>query len=905
MNVAIPASATATVNVPPPASIPLDVCALGIHLMGTAPAGTVYSDAYVRVKENPALLQQVTDPAAIAVLNEAAAVTKDPNHFDGQELRELVANGKLSALPPAMGAAEAAAPPMKAMALMMTGAPPSVGQECTPGEESTVPALLCQPTADWVGESGQILNASKGHILMDHGCGKIGILITAINQNYSHDSVIAKNRVAVRHSTSSEDRAGDPNSIEVLALRLDRGVLQYGYPGTEGQKTHTIDEMVSTYYVTDPDGKNWRMGGELAPNPVQCDWDITAVPGLVVRPPPDAPADLQQAVASMADPGGSLFTTNGHYRFVMYSHADQAASYPGGDWAAGTEPTVCSSFAQTAASRTMLGGKALRLRPSVQQENLPDGMQKYTVEKRLAGAEALYANAENSVREKCRVPAKTGGSILGAIFGASFLGDPVFIALGIGAGEAVGNATCSTLASNIANQVTNCFAYDGCDDTSGTWKNPGTGTAVSPDNILDWDVPTPKGDGTYNGTYGYNEPFLYLPAVFRHKYVWVPKAGNGKLVVNVVKDDGKAAFLDNAQIYTNTLLAGSTGSTGTLEISEIAAGNYDVEAQYSPCAREGTQPLPPAPIDTLPACPSGTAPPERGCTVQRPAQCPNDYTMGNGTCLLQQDGSQTTIEVCACYPPSKPVCNQPPIRGSRLAVVKEGETTVVTINLCVNGNAACLQDCTTTEECDNSQTCTDGKCVAGPRKVDISIPYLPGRVQGDCTDRLPNASTSLHIVCDPTQTPNFTDWLCDGGHLNFCDSSKTGGVADAVVNLNGDGNCNAVGFHIVCTFADNLGGILVGTDVRMYDGCGAGKEDDERTAQQWKVMLTPAVQNSPNPPPLVCNGAQSVVTNSGTCDPFNPWVCFDDRWGLFDCNDACQYNNADLTVGITYQNIAP
>jgi hypothetical protein len=90
---------------------------------------------------------------------------------------------------------------------------------------------------------------------------------------------------------------------------------------------------------------------------------------------------------------------------------------------------------------------------------------------------------------------------------------------------------------------------------------------------------------------------------------------------------------------------------------------------------------------------------------------------------------------------------------------------------------------------------------------------------------------------------------------------------------------------------------------RLLNGCGGG--DDEANARQWKVMLTPAADENPNSP-LVCNGASSVVTNSGTCDPFDPWVCFDDRIVLgvhYGCKDSCEHNNANLTEGIIYQNI--
>ena len=48
------------------------------------------------------------------------------------------------------------------------------------------------------------------------------------------------------------------------------------------------------------------------------------------------------------------------------------------------------------------------------------------------------------------------------------------------------------LATVVANQLCNTFAADAAGDLGATWKNPGTGIAVSPDDtMLRWDVRAP------------------------------------------------------------------------------------------------------------------------------------------------------------------------------------------------------------------------------------------------------------------------------------------------------------------------------------------------------------------------------------------------------------------------------
>ena len=49
----------------------------------------------------------------------------------------------------------------------------------------------------------------------------------------------------------------------------------------------------------------------------------------------------------------------------------------------------------------------------------------------------------------------------------------------------------SDIRDDVASQVVNCFASDFCSESakdSERWKDPGDGMAVSPDDLLSWDL---------------------------------------------------------------------------------------------------------------------------------------------------------------------------------------------------------------------------------------------------------------------------------------------------------------------------------------------------------------------------------------------------------------------------------
>ncbi|HWL84742.1 MAG TPA: PKD domain-containing protein, partial [Polyangiaceae bacterium] len=430
--VTIAASAAGTVKVASPKAYGRDICGMAIHLKGTSAAGAVYADTYQSLRENSLHRQPVTDANTIALLNRAATVAVDPNHLGENELRQLVAQGKLSRMPPSSAPG--------AMTPSMSISPDvNAGAECTPGDSDPSGGLACMPTQDWVVNPPEILNAYKGDIFMDHGCGKIGQLLGAIGQHFSHDTMFVKNHTEIRHSTANEDRMSD--AVEYLSAKLDPDKVRYGFPGTEGSATHTIDEMTNYYCVADPEGKggstgergcegdangyckcpagSWLMSGESSPDPVRCEGDYTAVPAVIVRPPPwDA-----NAVKNAQAAADQTLSIHSHYRFYMYSHADQMTTAgPDTGWANGTVSSVCSSFVGMAASQAHVP-----MRPS--NPGVPDGMRKYSVDTRVTAGNELYANTSNSVKDACFVTPEGGAKVGGAL---GLLGGPLGIAVGAG-----------------------------------------------------------------------------------------------------------------------------------------------------------------------------------------------------------------------------------------------------------------------------------------------------------------------------------------------------------------------------------------------------------------------------------------------------------------------------------------
>jgi len=914
--VTVPAGGTAIVNVTPPARTP-DVCAMGIHLLGSAPAGNVYSDAYARIgPANPLLRQAITDPATIALLNQASTLTADPNRFDDLELRRLVARGALPALPPPLppGTTYGGDPTCVSGSQLVNGS-----CHCDPSD-TTQNALECVATSNWVQGPAEMLNAFKGDFIMDHGCGQIGLLMSAVGQRYSHTSTLTKNRVEVRHATMSSDRISSTSAIQEglpYLARMDPDKLQYGFPGTNGvgpDNAYSISQMTDHYCVTDPDGdggdpgeracdKNgncqcppgtWRMGGEYDPSQDnECTGDVLPVPPLVVRPTPDSPAQNLDAV------GDRSLGIDGHYRFFMYSHADTpsvgAALAP--LWAQGTESMVCSSFNRLAITQASGSLPGLSLWPSRSPQlpnPVPDGMRFYPVPERQVGGKALQTVMYNSVQSAVtvKIPLHIGTLNLDDLCGAA--ASPLASVSVIGALTVVG--ACDLVATNIGNQIVNCFASDACNDMGNTWQNPGFGVAVSPDDISNWDPYHITGIPNAHGTYGYREPAIYLPSTYSHDYQWFPKQDDGSITV-VVKDDHKKAVPNATIILDSEVQPQTTGQDGTLHIPNVRAttsgsGHY-VEAQIY----QGTPvPLPPAPtpspdaIQLLPWC-------NYGENTTTPCQawmwCPTGLLQSQ-TFYTVPDANYPGVDyIYGCYPPPSPTPGCDLWNDATFVPVGAGQDPTVVLTLCLGAGCEngvpgqCAQNCMSDANCDTDRWCgADGTCDF-PSKVEMQT--------NDATFSVANAglgspfsySPSIDFTCDSSVSSSSDPsayWFC---HFPAQSGVVPPGGLSYYVQCIPDGSGNPdsqVQWSVCCQVDPQTGEMYVTNDLRLLDGCGPNAED-KKDAVQWEVDLGPTQR--PNPMPTA--GWTGVSS------------CYSDNLTV---KNACDDNSADLN-DITYSALHP
>jgi hypothetical protein len=729
----------------------------------------------------------LTDHQCIAILNQASALTANPNQFDFLELRQLRAKGALSQLPSPVAAGATYQSP---------------GEECTPGD--TAPGLVCQPTQDWVVAPSELLNGFKGDMVVHHACGDmIANLLSSIGQNYSHSMTVSKNHVEIRHSTAAEDRI--TGSVNFATEQLDPQKTQFAFPGTNGLMPYTVDQMVNGYCVPEPTGASnggsdpacpggWHILGSLHPDPLQCATDLPIVYPLIVRPPPSATTAQLQAITPVGD---QALAITGHYRFFMYSRADEFVPATSGPaWANGTEETVCSLFDLESTRHAAAGSTALPLGGGggslPDGTPIPDGMRKYTVDERAKGAVSLYTQVFNQV--EAQLP--PGWAVaLGALTGGftqAYLND---------------------LANRIANQINNCFATDSCADTSAAWTNITSGIAVAPDDIVNiWQLPP-------TGTYGYNEPLAYAPTSFRHKYEWAPVAGDAQMTVIVV--DGSNNPFPNATVVLNGAPAGTTDATGTLVIPSVAQGSYDVAAQAYIGPPGGTQPPPPTPtplppsqVLALPACVnaplSGFSSP---CSVT--GSDPSCPPLWGSECVLGSTASFPST--CACFAPPMPALTCDLTIADRMATVPASGSVTVELTLCTNClngvPQSCTQHCATNADCQNTQICSSGNCVAQPRIVTVQtssdssfkveVDNLLGAYQ-NATQPL-----SLSFTCDPN-------------------SSSSGGTAvqtachntTATVGFITESTDDLATFTVQCQ-EDQTGGIGITLSYSLAENCGS------------------------------------------------------------------------------------
>lgn len=449
---------------------------------------------------------------------------------------------------------------------------PEADKECDPDNvPDDIGDWVCQATSEKVEAimPGRFMNARKGDVVLSPGgMGPIGGLLRQVMppQRYAHCGIMTRNYDTITHSTATDERLmaypvgsilGDPYPTE--GHRPD--VVKYAWPGVVTQR---VEEAVHGSEFVDPEsGKKYKISAFSARNQfmeIGGVWEV--VPPLVVKPDPmvETP-ELRRQLHAVADAARDM-TGKSHYRFYCYTDptiAENSVAPPDAGWAAGTVPTVCSSFVWL-----MMKRAGIRLETptaTVAQTDLEpadvvggaqrndatrDGLYLYAAGERRAAADYLF----NYLHEKVRVQEGESG-LLGELAEAF-----------------------SDMADDVANQMVNAFASDWCDQESkdsDDWKNTVDANAVSPDNILWWDGPD-KG-----GVFGYVVPLVYREPrreeLTVHRWKLVPTKGR---VRGVVRQNGAPVAGAMVQLYDG--MTDFTDTQGRYDLKKVPFGTYQIKA---------------------------------------------------------------------------------------------------------------------------------------------------------------------------------------------------------------------------------------------------------------------------------------------------------------------------------------
>lgn len=286
---------------------------------------------------------------------------------------------------------------------------------------------------------------------------------------------------------------------------------------------------------------------------------------LVVKPLPEHEAEVRvhlHAAADIALTKGGAVDVNGvavkpsgcYYSFYGYTLPENAAGFgssAGADahWAQGASPAVCSSFVWLCMKKANIA-----LVTTNQFETNAD----FTPDAIAAGAAAV----SNTLDGLCFYPEAeriTAGTLLHAQLASQIKNkEGVFASVPI-IGDAVANS--------LADQISNTFAFGNADMAGNSaWQHPGTGNAVSPDDITFWNVPA----------FGYTEPLQYMEP-HTEQYTlsrWTPVTQYGT-ISGVVTLDGQA--VNGAQVWIDGKFA-NTNASGHYTLSGVAYGNYNIHA---------------------------------------------------------------------------------------------------------------------------------------------------------------------------------------------------------------------------------------------------------------------------------------------------------------------------------------
>ena len=446
--------------------------------------------------------------------------------------------------------------------LQHAGAAQTLGEVCIPDPDAPVrPGITCQATDDFDYQLPYVGNAKKGDILLSAGCGMIGGLLRQVSpaQRFSHSGLMIDNWTRLRHSTAAEARYPRGAGTD----GFDPYVLKYGWPGVI---TETIDEAYEGHHLVDPEGEAFFLQS-FNRDPVSCPEDTAAIFPSVVKPPfeteqqlvPRTSLTVRETLEGIAEAAKAI---RGHYRFFAYTDASLVGRTfgPGSQatsdapWAQANAPdgTVCSQLIWSAAQKAGVQVEDPAVEPG-DKPHVPNpaknGIYIYSSEERLNAGEWLYNLIYNRFYEES------------GWWGRLFTDAP----------------------DDGANQMANCFAFDWCGSEPGMefdgepdakdserWRDPGPGlgTAVSPDNLTQWDLPP-------GGVYGLTETLAYNPGEYVRIHRWTATSDSGPVTVTVRFNNAPAA---GALVTLLGFRPQVTDASGRTTFVAIPGGRYSVQA---------------------------------------------------------------------------------------------------------------------------------------------------------------------------------------------------------------------------------------------------------------------------------------------------------------------------------------
>jgi hypothetical protein len=530
-------------------------CYVSINLSGATASGKpVRTSATFRTAEP---VPQPAPDRAQAVLDYVAehGLTSNPDVITDEELAQLARERRIPLdvlVPPDAPVTTRKAP----------GAMP-IGEPCLPGDTPPQPGVTCQ--SSWgKEETAEIGNALRGDVVLSKGCGFVSDLMSEVvpAQKWSHTGIMVQNYRTIRQSTGVDAYLENHTNGSLFGEDapfdgFDEDALRYLWPGTFESSVREAYEL--GVKVTGPDDEPYKIKG-FSYVAKSCAQRNIVYP-YVLKPPIEREVELRPTLHQLADAARSI---EGHYRFYAYTDATSTAMPSPSEWASSKSAvTVCSSLMWRAAQSL---GLEVDADPSDNQNetraDTPDGLYFYREDERRAAAEALYKSVYNRVGEG--IDEAADGVVEGALDELGPFGYVVQPLVNLGL-ETV--QITSDTRDDAANQVVNCFASDYCAEgakDSTRWEDPGTGIAVSPDDLISWDL------------YETLEPLAYRSARNVRRYTWQRSEDAGAVCGTVTLEGQPVA--DATVVLSGIEFPAVTDQSGGFRFDPAPAGNYSAVA---------------------------------------------------------------------------------------------------------------------------------------------------------------------------------------------------------------------------------------------------------------------------------------------------------------------------------------